>query len=109
MTQPTEATVLPTKDEAFARLAKAVLRRRTINQLVVAIERDMDNLPKEDVLVRRSERVLKYMRGYIQAVQDEVTAAQENYEGAVIAANTEVDKLARKGKSSLGRVRRNGA
>ena len=110
MTQPTEATkILPTKDEAYARLAKSVLRRRAVDQLVNAIKRDMTTLPKDDVLRVRSANVLRYMRGYIAAVEDEQALALENYEGAIVAAHTEVEQLARKGKSSLGRVRRNGS
>jgi hypothetical protein len=109
MTQPTEATVLPTKDEAYARLAKSILRRRAVDQLVTAIKRDMALLPKGHVLAARSEKVLKYMRGYIGAVEQEQQDALANYEGAIVAANTVVEELVKKGKSSLGRVRRNGS
>jgi len=109
MTQPTEATAtaLPSKDEAYARLAKSILRRRAVDQMVNAIKRDMATLPKDHVLVRRSERVLKYMRGYIDAVETEQGEALIDYEEAIVRATLEVEKLARKGKSSLGRVRRN--
>lgn len=108
MTQPAEATaVQPTKDEAYTRLAKSVLRRRAVDQMVNAIKRDMAILPKGNALAARSERVLKYMRGYIAAVESEQEEALLDYETAVIHA-AESNKLIKKGRSSLGRVRRNG-
>lgn len=110
MTQPTEATTPAfSKDDAYARMAKAILRYRTVDQLVRAIKRDMESLPKDHVLARRSERVLKYMRGYIAAVYEEQALAIENYEGVIVAAHMETIKSVRKEKGTLGRVRRNGA
>jgi hypothetical protein len=109
MTQPTEATTNPTVNEAYARLAKSVMRRRAVDQLVNAIKRDMTTLTKDDPLLARSTNVLKYMRGYIAAVEAEQGEARLDYEAAIIDNFGNVAKLQGKGKSSLGRVRRNGS
>ena len=107
MTQPAEATHA-TVDVAYTRLHKSILRRRAVDQLVNAIKRDMTTLPKDDVLARRSERVLKYMRGYIDAVELEHGDALMDYEAAIIHTHQGVDKLEGSRKSGLRRIRRNG-
>jgi hypothetical protein len=104
-TQPTEA--LPNKDVAYARLAKSVLRRRAVDQLVNAIKRDLTTLPKVSAMAKRSVKVLDYMRGYIAAVEVEHEEALVDYEAAVVYDFQEKDKLTRRNKSSLGRHRAN--
>ena len=49
------------------------------------------------------------MRGYIAAVEAEQGEAILDYEAAIVDAYGNVAKLQGKGKSSLGRVRRNGS
>jgi hypothetical protein len=112
MAQPTQAQEVvaqpPDKDEANSRYSKALMRKRALLQMVSAIKRDIETLPRNDVLVQRSIRVLEYMRGYIKAVDDEVTAAQDNYENAIYAARVEHDAAFKnERKSTLARVRRN--
>lgn len=112
MTQPTEVEVPtpPTVDEAYARLHKSILRRRAVDQLVLAIKRDLTTLPRGSVMARRSVKVLDYMRGYIAAVEEEQGLAVEEYEAAVYQARKVLEQpkksLPRKG--TLPRVRGNG-
>jgi hypothetical protein len=75
-----------TEDDAYARLHKAVLRSRTVNQLLTAIKRDLETLPKTDTLAKRSVKVLDYMRGYAVAVQDELNEAIDTHREAVYQA-----------------------
>lgn len=65
---------------AYNRLSKAILRRRTVDQLVRAIENDIANLAKEAVLRVRSQKVLDYMAGYRKAVDDELAEANDAYD-----------------------------
>jgi hypothetical protein len=88
-------------------MAKAILRRRAVEQLVAAIKRDLSSQPKTSTIARRSVKVLDYMRGYIAAVDEELTLAVDEYETAVYhekAALVEPPKR----KSSLGRRTANG-
>jgi hypothetical protein len=106
MTQPVAQP--PDKDEAYERMVKAIQRKRTMDQLVLAIKRDIAQLPKTSDMARRSVKVLDYMRGYIKAVEEELVAAQDEYENAIYAARVEHDQAFKKErKSSLARVRRN--
>jgi len=108
-TQPVEqaAQELPDRDEAYDRLTKAVLRKRAVEQLVLAVKRDLTYWPKGSTMSRRSVKVLDYMRGYIQAVDEELTAATTVYEAAIILAHVEEEKaLKPERRSSLGRAKR---
>lgn len=112
MAQPNQALEAvaqpPDRDDAYARMAKAILRRRAVEQLVAAIKRDLTSQPKTSTIARRSVKVLDYMRGYIQAVDEELTSAVEEYETAIYAARVQHDQVFKKErKSSLARVRRN--
>lgn len=69
-------------DLAFGRLTKAVLRKRTLNTLVRAIEEDIKALPKEDTLRARSVKVLEYIRGYVAEVEAEYSGARVAFESA---------------------------
>lgn len=83
-------------------MAKAILRRKAVNQLVSAIKADLSSQPKASIIAQRSVKVLDYMRGYLAAVQEELELAVEEYETAVYhekAALVEPPKR----KSSLGR------
>lgn len=98
----------PDKDEAYSRFSKALMRKRALNQMVSAIKRDIETMPRTSDMARRSVKVLDYMRGYIKAVDDELTAATDNYENAIYAARVEHDAAFKKErKSTLARVRRN--
>lgn len=98
----------PDKDEAWDRLVKSLARKRAVDQMVVAIKRDITNLPKESDMARRSVKVLDYMRGYIKAVDEELAEAAEQYDTAVYAAHVQRESIFKKErKSSLARVRRN--
>jgi len=98
----------PDKDEAYSRFSKALMRKRALMQLVAAVKRDIETLPKTSEMARRSVKVLDYMRGYVKAVDDELTAATDNYENAIYAARVEHDQAFKKErKSTLARVRRN--
>lgn len=81
-TPTTEAAKPPTKAEAYARLSKAILRRRALDQLLNAIKRDLTTLPKGSVMATRSIKVLDYMRGYDEAVQFELDLAGTVYDEA---------------------------
>lgn len=112
MVQPNQALEAvarpPDKDEAYERMAKSILRKRATEQMVTAIKRDIALLPKTSDMARRSVKVLDYMRGYIKAVDEELVAAQDEYENAIYAARVEHDQaFKRERKSSLARVRRN--
>jgi hypothetical protein len=48
--------------------------------LVGAIRRDLETLPKDGDLAKRSVKVLDYMRGYIAAVEAEQVEAVAEYE-----------------------------
>jgi hypothetical protein len=78
--------VPPSEDEAYLRLHKAVLRSRTVNQLLTAIKRDLETLPKTSPLARRSVKVLDYMRGYVEGVQLELDEAIEVHRTAAYEA-----------------------
>jgi hypothetical protein len=67
-------------DEAYGRLTKGVLRKRALDQFLAAIKRDIERLPKENPLRLRSQKVLDYMRGYIEGVDNELAAAVAEYE-----------------------------
>lgn len=69
-------------EQAFERLSKAVLRRRTLTSLVRAIEADIKVLNKDDNLRKRSVSVLEYMRGYISVVEAEYKGARAGFEMA---------------------------
>jgi hypothetical protein len=90
-----------TEDDAYARLHKAVLRSRTVNQLLTAIKRDLETLPKTDALAKRSVKVLDYMRGYSEAVQTELMEANDAYrEAAYQARRKEVVSERRKARTA---------
>lgn len=104
MAQPTQTPEAPppTRDEAYARMAKAILRRKAVSQLVSAIKADLSSQPKTSIIARRSVKVLDYMRGYVTAVDEELALAVDEYETAIYhekAALVEPPKR----KSSLGR------
>jgi DNA-directed RNA polymerase subunit L len=83
-------------------MSKAILRHKAVDQLVRAIKHDLSSTPKASVIARRSVKVLDYMRGYVQAVNEELSEAIEEYETAIYhekAALVEPPKR----KSSLGR------
>ena len=112
MAQPTQtleaAQGPPDKDEAYQRMAKAILRSKAVDRFVRAIKGDVINLPRTEVMAQRSIKVLDYMRGYIKAVEEEEQQAIEQYETAVYAARVQHESAFKKErKSSLARVRRN--
>jgi len=71
---------------AHAAFRKAVLRSRAVVQLTTAIKNDIQTLPKESDMAKRSVKVLDYMRGYIAAVAQEELDARAEYEEAVYQA-----------------------
>jgi hypothetical protein len=75
-----------TEDDAYARLHKAVLRSRTVNQLLTAIKRDLETLDKTSPLAKRSVKVLDYMRGYSEGVHTELAEANDAYREAAYQA-----------------------
>lgn len=98
----------PDKDEAWERMVKAIQRKRAVDQMVLAVKRDITNLSKESEMARRSVKVLDYMRGYIKAVEEELAQATEIYDTAVYAAHVQHENIFKnERKSSLARVRRN--
>jgi cell division protein FtsB len=74
------ATTPPDIETAYTRLRKAALRSRAVVQLTAAIKSDLQSLPKESEMARRSVKVLDYMRGYTEAVAKEELAARTDYE-----------------------------
>jgi hypothetical protein len=112
MAQPNQALEAvaqpPDKDDAYERLAKSIMRKRATDQMVTAIKRDIALLSKTSDMARRSVKVLDYMRGYVKAVDEELAAAQDEYESAIYAARVQHDQVFKKErKSSLARIRRN--